>query len=661
MNIDQEKENFLTPADYHSICQRIRNTCESTISLWKRQIEKAKENVPTWEKEILGRANEEFDGMHILPGTDRHPFFVGNPPKWKEQRVTDKEYLWGLNRTHHWNDFITAYYLTGERRFGEKIKEEALDWINECIPPDIVTNRTEAERFFSGVSPWRTLETGIRMFEVWPNAVKFLVAENFMDRETLDAFLHSFYQHGRVLYHIPPILWPDANHNHYLMENLGLFYMARLFPEIREAEKWGKHAFHQLERCVYNQLTEDGAQIEGCPTYHNVCMCYFCLWLIEAKKSGISVSREIQDRIRKGLDYSLLSFRPGGGSVPFGDSDVDYEAVRAAILGFRAFDDVHWLAMLHKLSDEKRYLSETASCVLEWEDAPVTDLLEKEGTEKNIHIPLHSFQRQIQQVSYRTSWEKDALQIQYGCRAPVQNGHAHIDPHGFDFSAFGKPMLTDPGRYTYDEAKERKLFKSATMHNCLVLDGKEPYEYLSSWEFGKQHDGAILKTEVKQNYFWAHGIHTCYFPIIHERIISLIDHKFLLVWDELSHIEEDHTVDIYFHIDREIVYKEKNTENYFTQDAEGKNLYLRPLCPLSSKKLPGFASDRIDQKHPSVRIVYEDTAAYKRKRYAFLAIPYTKELPHVTQSETDSLEALKFSVDGHPYQVIWNGVDFSVE
>ena len=38
-----------------------------------------------------------------------------------------------------------------------------------------------------------------------------------------------------------------------------------------------------------------------------------------------------------------------------------------------------------------------------------------------------------------------------GCRTPVQNLHAHMDPGGFDFTAYGLPLISDPGIYTYKD------------------------------------------------------------------------------------------------------------------------------------------------------------------------------------------------------------------
>ena len=58
--------------------------------------------------------------------------------------------------------------------------------------------------------------------------------------------MNSLYEHARVLYLVAPILWPKADHNHYLMENDGLLYLACMFPEFKDADLWKQHALHEL-------------------------------------------------------------------------------------------------------------------------------------------------------------------------------------------------------------------------------------------------------------------------------------------------------------------------------------------------------------------------------------------------------------------------------
>ena len=72
-----------------------------------------------------------------------------------------------------------------------------------------------------------------------------------------------------------------------------------------------------------------------------------------------------------------------------------------------------------------------------------------------------------------------------------------MDPGGFDFTAFGRNMIADPGRFTYNEISERRLFKSAFSHTTLTVNGKEPFEYISSWNYGRQGNGMVTELSLE--------------------------------------------------------------------------------------------------------------------------------------------------------------------
>ncbi len=147
--------------------------------------------------------------------------------------------------------------------------------------------------------------------------IPHLHGTKFLSPDFLAEYATSLFEHGEVLYHISPQLWPGADHNHYLMENLGLLTLSCLFPEFSTAEKWQAHAVRELERCAAEQLTAGGGQIEGCPHYHYGCINWFVLALTVAKANGIEFSQDFLSRIEKGISYSMYALRPSGTSVPW--------------------------------------------------------------------------------------------------------------------------------------------------------------------------------------------------------------------------------------------------------------------------------------------------------------------------------------------------------
>ncbi len=54
-------------------------------------------------------------------------------------------------------------------------------------------------------------------------------------------------------------------------------------------------------------------------------------------------------------------------------------------------------------------------------------------------------------------------------------GHGHQDAGGFELHFQDQPVFIDPGRGAYGETGEAALYRSAMVHNTLVVDGADPF------------------------------------------------------------------------------------------------------------------------------------------------------------------------------------------
>ena len=394
----------------------------------------------------IAEADRALAGMLVLPGTGAQPYFVGDPPDWFANPVNDNEFLWLLNRHGHWRNLLAAYSLTGERRYGEKVVQEVRDWIARVPRPPIARDPEAARPIFRGISPWRLLETGIRMFESWPLILEHLVDTELMTPELLAEYVTSLYEHGESLAEVSPVLFPDANHNMHIMQNLGLLTIATNLPELRTAVAWKEQAIRELERSARVQITDGGGQIEGCPHYHNVCLHYLSRAQLVVKASGERFSDEYADLVRRGLEFSVYAFRPSGTGVPWGDSDADLRAVTAAFHAGLAFGEWAPLQRLTALAGREAARDECLKSV--WRIPHLEVFLqefERSSTPPAAPLPTVKWHHRLGQVTMRTDWTRDALSLFFACHTPTSDsGHAHIDPMGFDFTALGRPLVVEP-------------------------------------------------------------------------------------------------------------------------------------------------------------------------------------------------------------------------
>ena len=621
----------------------------------------APESIP----EILRRADQARAGMLLLPGTGGKLQFVGNPPAWHHNPTTDEEYIWQLSRMDHWATLLQAHVLSGEPAYAQKVVAELADWIAACPRPPIDTDPSAARRDFYAVTPWRSLEAGIRMYQSWPQVFSYLLATDFFTPDLLARMVISMHEHGRVLAEICPVFWPRADHNHYLMENLGLLSIAVLVPELAEAQAWFEHAVRELERCAAAQLTVEGGQVEGCPDYHNGCVYWFCLALRIAGARDPAApspfSADYTRRVARSLDFTVHTMRPTGVSVPWGDSDATDTASQAALWWYDSSGDAAALRAVAQLTGQTHARAKVLGLAWALRD-PAQALRALDSPPASAPARVY-WAKELDQVVLHSAWNRQALSLFFACRSPVNNGHSHIDPAGFDFVALDQAMIVDPGRYTYRNCPERQQMKSATAHNCLTVDRREPFEYRDSWNFGPQQPGRITHVWQTPRLLAAAAIQHNFQPAVHRRLVALIDERCLLVLDELTSLRPDSSVQLYFHADTtDVQWLAPGVSAHATfTDTTASFAFASTAGSLTGQTLPGKVSAIFDTWRDSSRLLLEDAppaAGNPHRLYATLILPARKTdapvpIANLRIHATASVIHCTFAIGTRPYHLTW--------
>ena len=540
-----------------------------------------------------------MQNLFILPGTRGKRFDVGTPPAWNECRTDDEEYLWSLNRMGYFHTLVPLYLLKGDKEHAKKVLLDMEDWVDTCPLgklPDENTTREEMNairRFFSGLTPWRSLEVGIRMFDSWNYAYDRLLFDELMTPELHSKLAYSFYEHALVLREMSPRYWPDANHNHYIHEMLGLFEIACIFPDFDMSDSWREFAIKELVRCAKAQFTPDGGQIEGSPGYHSGCLNMFFSFVEAAREFDVVVPEEIVSACAKATNYVLMASGPDGIINPFGDTAYSKCIPGTVTRYYSCFGELGPVAKAFAISpacDSKIVPEEVQEAAREY--APTAP------SEDNV-------QRQINQYFARSGWKREDAQFGFMCQSPVFNGHAHIDPMTFVLYLKGDPVVVDPSYYTYRECEERKLFKSAEYHSTLTIGGKQPYEYVQRWVFGPQKEGGIRKSYRLDGVYAADASHHCYDPDYHKRLCALVGDDTFIVADEVINVTGSE-VAIYFHMDDPTVKVEGRV---------AKSDRITVLLPdgVSGETVPAEKSLHTDITVPSCRLVLKDDSCKTRQ------------------------------------------------
>lgn len=201
---------------------------------------------PDYIQRTMHSADMALQGKLILSGTRGQWLVVGNPPEWHDNKVNNNGYIWMLNRMNHWLILTYAYLFSNQRKYIDRVLLELLDWIESCPAPALTVDVKEAQRVYGSVDPWRQLEVGERVGNVWPFVIRVMDQIPGMLDSARPTILKSILDHGRILREVCPKFWPNADHNYYLTEMWGLYSIALNFPALEESAEWG----HSLNRSL---------------------------------------------------------------------------------------------------------------------------------------------------------------------------------------------------------------------------------------------------------------------------------------------------------------------------------------------------------------------------------------------------------------------------
>ncbi|MEM8783779.1 MAG: heparinase II/III family protein [Planctomycetota bacterium] len=562
---------------------------------------------------LLTEADRAVRGLLRLPGSGGEPFDVNGPsglPDWRLDPFDYSETMGMLNRMSHWNTLLRAWRLSGRAAYVERVEAELADWIERCpcpMPPGEELGGFD----YRGPTPWRLLETGIRMFESWVPSVLVLRRAGRLDDALYGSALRVCEQHARVLAVCTPVDSRPVSHNHMLMEMLGLLYVALAWPAAAEAAAYVDLAQAELCRAVDDQVTPEGAHVEGCPMYHNTSLRLFAQASAVLRLYGVEPAGKLDAAVRAMAGYSIQATRPSGKTVPWGDSDATGSTWTAARWAFAATGDASLFRQMRRLAglaEGERLLREGVFDVPLEDPAALRAALD--DPQEPPEPPCFWTGPNIKQVSLRTGWAADAWHVFFGCHLPTFNTHAHGDPAGFELSALGATPLPDPGRLTYAETEDRRDLKSAKWHNTLTVNGKEPVPYVNTWAFGSQGNGALAGSYQDKHVMAAACVQDSFDPVTHRRLIVLsraggVDGG-LVVVDWLEGLSTRDRPDLWFHCDADDTAWEPDDCGWsfsargqaFTVsvDAAGAARLTGP------ERLTGKLSEVFDQARPSLRV-----------------------------------------------------------
>ncbi|MEZ5666129.1 MAG: alginate lyase family protein [Alphaproteobacteria bacterium] len=510
------------------------------------------------------------------------------PIDWLANPSADLEWQILLHKFYFSVGLGSAYGRTGERGYLDKWIELTTSWMDR-VQPDLLAGRSLLNSELFVAVTGRRLQNWIYAYTYFVHApAPVLFADGFHRR-----FLGSVQAQTEQL-----IQTVSPARNHRTIELAAIFLASVTFPELEGARRWLEFSSDALWDNIRDDLLPDGVQCELSTDYHHLVLRNYLSVLRLARMNGITAPRDVDERLRCALHFSLHVHKPDGTIPSLSDGDVgDYRALLRQ--GHELFDDPSWL------------YGATAG---------------KQGRPPRQRSALFA---DAGYVVLRSGWGetdafKDERYLVFDCGPLGEGNHGHLDVLSIEMAAYGRSLIVDPGRYTYSEAGSeaaernwRVLFRGTSYHNTVLIDGRNQTRYAPRPKRPGRPDrhsiqGPAPDFELRDfvsldGFDYLHGVARSHeYEVVHERRVFFLGGAYWVVCDRLL-AAEAHDYRQLFHLAAEAqdATSVEHVDGTVMVRAPGLLLAQPARADVAARLEQGFVSREYGEKQPAPIVSFD--------------------------------------------------------
>lgn len=430
---------------------------------------------------LLGQKGDDLS-EHIAPA-DLVLARTFNPQGKVRQMNKDINWIIAGEETHvlsrfaYFNDLGLAYWKTGDAKYATDFVAILRDWLQDNPTP------TDLSGVIKPNTTWRTLESGIRVTQWFNDMELFMDAPQF-DAQAKYEMSKSLMEHARYLYEWTPKF---RGGNWQVIEATGLATAGIMLPEAKAGQAWRERGLLRLTEHMQEDILPDGGHSELTPSYHQWVLQQYANTAQLAKINGIDAGA-LTSRHEKMYEWLEKISQPDSIVPPIGDTH-DPLDIR---------DDMATGALMYNRPDFKFLGARSGPASWVWlfgADAfdQYSKMPSKQPDYLSVLLPDSKY------MTMRSGWNESDNYFLFDC-APGSVGHSHADK--LQVLAYaGRPLLVDPGIYSYGEPLSTKYFREPQAHNVVLIDGKgSPREKgtdarLDAWQSERGADFASGTTD----------------------------------------------------------------------------------------------------------------------------------------------------------------------
>jgi Heparinase II/III-like protein/Heparinase II/III N-terminus len=425
---------------------------------------------------------------------------LGTKPNWLTTVLPeDDEWRIEWYKFYYGLDLAHAFAVTGKTKYRHAWRQLVQSWIEQA-PVGCDSSDIAARRIQNWIYAWNAFSRGGEFGGGFENQIiERLAAEVRHLRRNL-----------------------TTERNHRTLELYALFIAALALPEL-DHDDLLEFAIAELHRNLLTDVRPDGVHREQSTHYHMTALRSFLGARENAVRFGLEFPAGYDERLEKACEFLLHIQRPDGLIPALSDADTGNYS-----------DLLELAASIFKRAD---FLY------------PVT-------TETCASFPDGGYFVQ------RSSWDDDARYLVFDCGPIGDGGHGHYDLLNIEVAANGRPLIVDPGRFTYADSQWRRQFKGTAAHNTVCVDDLDQVEYRRGKPKGPLAQGRLLERFTAPGLDMLCGeVRSPVYEAIHTRRIFFVAGEYWLIVDSLRG-SVPHKYDLRFHLTAEAL-------NHCTRIASG--------------------------------------------------------------------------------------------
>jgi peptidoglycan/xylan/chitin deacetylase (PgdA/CDA1 family) len=374
-------------------------------------------------------ANSMLDNCWNLPRFDEI-CFVGNTPTWREDPYDENYWRFVFYSLRPMRHLLYAWESTGDIVYRDRLVELLYDFNED--------HKTSPWVYYHEADKHGAAFRGLVLVEIrWTLAHDSVLS--IEEAKMIDDLIHE-----TGIY-----LADEANfqggYNHGFTQAAALLTISTNHPKMANTYEFNRLARLRIDGLMSQTIGSDGVLIENSPYYHFYIMEKVGEIAGWADRNGVDLPNSIKSKLPLMVAYATRIAHPDG-SLPLLAASIPSNGMESG--GMAAF-----------IGDSEFAWARSQG---EFGSPPTT---------------LDAWFDSTGQFIWRSSWIDDKNQTAHLVFdvGPYRTAHSELDASNLVWWA-GRPILIDPGLYSYESSEARDFFRGSLAHNILTIDGLDQRE-----------------------------------------------------------------------------------------------------------------------------------------------------------------------------------------